>query len=111
MQLKTIGEKDLILRLIKDSLISFKLISGLNALGLNANDYTSFLGDIIFLLMGIQQHEQSDFIFESVFLTHAEKVRYIDFSSSMEELDALSEEMYEALEFTKRISSSSFGQE
>jgi hypothetical protein len=100
---KTIEEKDLILRLIKDSLISFKLISGLNALGLNADDYTSFLGDTIFLLMGLQHHQQSDFIFESVFLTHAEKVRYIDFSSSMEELDALSEETYAALEFAKGI--------
>jgi hypothetical protein len=105
MEYKTIGEKDLILRLIKDSLISFKLISGLNALGLNADDYTSFLGDTIFLLMDLQQHEQSDFIFESVFLTQAEKVRYIDFSSSTEELDALSEETYTALEFAKRICS------
>jgi hypothetical protein len=103
MELKTIEKKALILRLIKDSLISFKLISGLNALGLNADDYTSFLGDTIFLLMGLQHHEKSDFIFGSVFLTHAEKVRYIDFSSSMEELDALSEEVYEALEFAKRI--------
>jgi hypothetical protein len=103
MSPKNIDEKDLTIRLIKDSLISFKLISGLNALGLNANDYSSILGDTIFLLMGLQNHEQSDFIFESVFLTHAEKVRYIDFSSSMEELDALSEEVYEALEFAKGI--------
>jgi hypothetical protein len=98
-----IDDKELVIRLIKDSLISFKLISGLNALGLNANDYTSSLGDTIFLLMGLQNHQKSDFIFESVFLTHAEKVRYIDFSSSMQELDALSEEVYEALEFAKGI--------
>jgi hypothetical protein len=98
---KNIEEKDLTIRLIKDSLISFKLISGLNALGLNADDYTSFLGDTIFLLMDLQHHEKSDFIFESVFLTHAEKVRYIDFSSSMEELDVLSREIYNELLFAK----------
>jgi hypothetical protein len=79
--------------------------------GLNANDYTSILGSTIFQLMDLQDHEKSDFIFESVFLTHAEKVRYIDFSSSMEELDALSEELYEALEFAKGICSSPSDQE
>lgn len=105
MELKNIGEKTLLLRLIRDSLINFKLISGLNSLGLNADDYTTFLGDTIFLLMGFQHHPQSDLIFEKVFLKNAEKVRLISFSSSTEELDVLSEEIYEELIFAHKTSS------
>lgn len=101
MDIKNIKEKQLIIRLIRDSLINSKLISGLNALGLHADNYTTFLGDTIFLLMGFQSHPQSDLIFENVFLKNAEKVRSIDFSFSTEKLDVLSEEIYEELIFAK----------
>lgn len=105
MELKNIEERDLLISLIRDSLISFKLISGLNDLGLHADDYIPFLGDTIFLLMGFQNHEQSDLIFESVYLANAEKVKTISFLSSTEDLDALSREIYNELLFAKRICS------
>lgn len=46
--MKTLSNEELIIRLIKDNLINTKLISGLNCLGLIADDYTLFLGETIF---------------------------------------------------------------
>jgi hypothetical protein len=95
--------KELILSLIRDSLINMKLISGLNFLGLNANDYNLYLGDTIFLLMGFEDDERSDLIFENVYLGNAEKVNSIDFSLSRDELDLLSMEIYNELLFAKNM--------
>lgn len=91
----------LILSLIRDSLINLRLISGLNSLGLNANGYSLYLGDTIFLLMGFEKDDQSDLIFENVYLPNAEKVNQIHFS--IEELDSLSKEIYNELLFAKGI--------
>ena len=99
--IENMTEKQLTIRLIRDSLINLKLVSGLNDLGLHADNYTSFLSDTIFLLMGFQDHPQSDLIFENVFLKNAEKVKSIDFSFSKVKLDKLSEEIYEELVFAK----------
>jgi hypothetical protein len=97
------NNKELILRLIRDSLINIKLISGLNFLGLNANDYSLYLGDSIFFLMGFENDEKSDLIFESVYLANAEKVKSIDLSRSKNELDVLSLEIYNELVFAKNM--------
>jgi hypothetical protein len=97
------NNKELILRLIRDSLINIKLISGLNFLGLNANDYSLYLGDSIFFLMGFENDERSDLIFENVYLANAEKVKSIDLSQSKNELDLLSLEIYNELVFAKNM--------
>lgn len=93
----------LIISLIRDSLINMKLVSGLNALGLNADDYHTYIGDTIFSLMGFNKNEKSDLIFENVYLANAEKVRHISFSYSTEELDKLSKEIYDELVFAKDL--------
>ena len=97
-----IDNKELIISLIRDNLINLKLIWGLNTIGLRADDYTTFLSNTIFLLMGFKNHKESDFIFENIYLTNAEKVKHIDFSSSTEQLDILSQEIYAELVFCKR---------
>lgn len=101
--METTSNKQLIISLIRDSLISTKLISGLNVLGLHADNYTLYLGDTIFELMGINSNDQSDWIFENVYMGNAEKVRTIDFSFSTDELDRLSAEIYNELLFAKEV--------
>lgn len=96
-------EKELILSLIRDNLINIKLTSGLNDLGLLADDYTLNLGDTVFKLMGFQPSEQSDLIFERVFITISERVGQIDIRSSKDELRLLSMEIYNELLFAKGI--------
>jgi hypothetical protein len=96
-------EERLIIRLIRGSLINFKLVSGLNVLGLNADDYHLYLGDIIFELMGFNESSDSDLIYEKVFLANCEKVKHISFARSTEELDLLSEEIFKELMFAKEM--------
>jgi hypothetical protein len=102
-KMETISNEELIMRLIKDSLINTKLISGLNSLGLIADDYTLFLGETIFLLMGFEAGEQSDLIFDKVYLALSEKVSDIKFSDSMQEVEILSKEIYDQLLFAKGV--------
>lgn len=105
-QMETLDKKELIISLIKDNLINLKLISGLNNLGLIADDYYLRLGDTIFKLMGFEASEQSDMIFETVFMGNSEKVSQIAISGSLDELDLLSMEIYNELLFAKGISDS-----
>jgi hypothetical protein len=103
MDLTTHKEEQLIIKLIRDNLINFKLVSGLNILGLNAHDYHLYLGDTIFELMGFKESKDSDLIYENVFIANCEKVRHISFAMSTEELDLLSEEIYKELVFAKKM--------
>ena len=104
--METLDKKELVISLIKDNLINLKLITGLNHLGLIAHDYYLGLGVTIFKLMGFQLSEQSDLIFERIFITISEKVQQIDISSSSDELMLLSMEIYKELVFAKEVSNS-----
>jgi hypothetical protein len=101
--METLNKKEFIISLIRDNLIIMKLVSGLNDLGLIADDYHTHLGDTIFKLMGFEEGEHSDLIFEKVFIANSRKVKQIDFSSSADELMLLSMEIYEELLFAKKI--------
>jgi hypothetical protein len=93
------NKKPLILSLIRDNLINIKLVTGLNALGLDASHYSLFLGETIFALMGLDQKEYSDKVYEKIFLPLAAQVNGIDFSEpeKMESLNMLSFRIYEEL--------------
>lgn len=101
--MSTITTQSLILSLIRDSLVNYKLTTGLNALGLNADDYHVYLPDTIFKLMELENVEEGDLVFEKVFLANAQKVKQIQFPASSEELTTLSEEIYEQLLFAKGV--------
>jgi hypothetical protein len=102
--MEEINKQELILALIRDNLINMKLVSGLNALGLIADDYYLNLGDTVFKLMGFEASEKSDLIFENVFMANSEKVSQIDFSTSRDEIMRLSMEIYRELLFVKGMS-------
>jgi hypothetical protein len=104
--MEVLDKKELVIRLIKDNLINLKLVYGLNHLGLIADDYHLNLGDTIFKLMGFEASEQSDLIFETVFMGNSEKITQIAISGSKDELDLLSMEIYNELLFAKGISDS-----
>jgi hypothetical protein len=102
--MEEMNKQELILALIRDNLINMKLVGGLNALGLIADDYYLNLGDTVFKLMGFEASEKSDLIFEKVFMANSEKVSQIDFSTSRDEIMRLSMEIYRELLFVKGIS-------
>ena len=96
-------KRELILSLIKDDLTSMKLVSGLNALGLDADHYSPFLGDTIFTLMGFEENEQSDLIYERVYIHMTERAKQIDFKYSKDELDSLALNIYNELIQAKNL--------
>jgi len=53
--------KNLVLHLIKDDLINSKLVSTLDALGLDAGNYYLYLNQTIFNLMGIKKNKDELF--------------------------------------------------
>lgn len=97
------NNKNLILRLIRDDLTNTKLVSGLNNLGLDADLYNLYLGETIFSLMGFQENEQSDIVYERIYLAMAEKVNEIDFSVYKEKIDKLAMDIYDELMEAKRL--------
>jgi hypothetical protein len=101
--METLNKKELVISLIKDNLINLKLITGLNHLGLIADDYYLGLGDTIFKLMGFEASEKSDLIFETVFMGNSEKIAQIAIAGSLDELNLLSMEIYDELLFARGI--------
>lgn len=88
--------KKLILSLIKDDLINTKLVNGLDALGLNAQDYLLNLSDTIFKLMKIADDKKGENLFEH-YLDLKDNVRFIDSAKSHEAFDELVHEIYSEL--------------
>ena len=88
-----VSKKKIIVSLIKDDLINYKLVTGLNALGLNAQDYFQHLSETIFELMGFKDNSQTDDVFEE-YLEQLKKAQTIDISNSREELELLSQTIY-----------------
>lgn len=55
-----ITHKKLVISLIREDLVHQRLLSGLNALGLHADDYSLNLSELIFALMGYTAGEVPD---------------------------------------------------
>lgn len=85
--------KKLILSLIKDDLVNTKLVNGLDALGLNAQDYLLHLSDTIFKLMKIDEDKKGEKLFEH-YLHLKDNVRFIHGAKSHETFDDLALAIY-----------------
>jgi hypothetical protein len=90
--------KKLIISLIQDDLVSYKLVLGLNELGLNASDYFLNLSDTIFKLMKFSDSKAEEKIYEH-YLELTKRVKYIDITESRNTLNSLAHEIY--VELTK----------
>ncbi len=88
--------KPLILSLIKDDLINSKLVNGLNDLGLDADKYSINSSDTVFKLMGFQNHELKEEIFQ-YYLELTATAKHIDISESNAPLDDFCMKIYNAL--------------
>ncbi|MFL9483001.1 hypothetical protein ACI6Q2_09520 [Chitinophagaceae bacterium LWZ2-11] len=96
------NQKELIISLIKDDLINTKLVVGLNALGLQANDYSLQLSSTIFELMGFEDNEETELIFER-YLSLSKNILEIDTSESRNRLSALALLIYSQLLIQKEF--------
>jgi hypothetical protein len=96
--MKITTDKEFILRLIKDDLISTKLIAGLELLGLSdSGNYSLHLGQTIFSLIGYKTDSELE---EKVFGEYCgltRKIVYIDIFEHPEELDDFANQLYNKL--------------
>lgn len=91
------ADKSLLCSLIKDDLINYKLVSQLQALGLDATDYFVSLSSTVFKLMGYVDSHESDRVYEG-YLSMAKRVQRIDLGRSPEALEGLAAEICAMLE-------------
>lgn len=90
-------QKTLILSIIKDDLITWKLIYGLNDIGLEADGYTLYASGTIMELMKIKTGSPRWEDIHERYLNLTEKVKQIDIHTSPRLLDALAQEIYDFL--------------
>lgn len=93
-KIPNLSKKALVISLIKDDLIHLRLVYGLDAMQLNADDYMLHLCETIFSLMGIKEkHQQIDEILENyIYMTR--KVKRINVLRSHAKVDRLAHEIY-----------------
>jgi len=97
--------KKLILSLIKDDLINYHLITGLEALGFDASHYTLFLSETIFSLIGINGDDDTEQeALYKLYLGLFKKVEKFDLTENSTQLENLALEVYTAL-VVQRITS------
>jgi len=89
-------DEALILSLIKDDLINSKLVHGLIDVGLNAENYFLCLSETIFNLMGFEDNEAREIVFER-YIELSKKAAFIDITISHKPLEGLVNEIYEEL--------------
>lgn len=94
-------QKTLILHLIIDDLVNTKLVSGLNQLGLNAEDYTLHASSTIMNLMQIKTTSLRWENIHDEYLQMTSRVLKIDIQESPRMLTALAEEIYDFLKLRK----------
>jgi hypothetical protein len=100
--MKHFTERKLIIALIKDDLINTKLVNGLNAIGLNADDYLLHLSDTIFRLIGIGDDEAGESVFEW-YMDSLKKVDAINICENPEALNDLARGIYLELLLEKAL--------
>ncbi len=104
--MKTIplSKKELIMALLRDHLVSYRLIQGLLKTGLDSLNFDLYTGDLIFQLMGFGNSEDEEKLFEE-FLNWSEKVMSIDFlrEDRVEPLNDLRDEIYRKLKREQKL--------
>jgi hypothetical protein len=90
----------LILSLIKDDLTNARLVSGLNDLGLDAGKYYLHLSETIFSLVGLEDIEHNEEVWEEYFRMIG-KGSQIDHSQNPDQMENLAAEILLTLQKIK----------
>lgn len=104
MKTLPISKKDLIMSLLRDHLVSYRLIQGLLKTGLDPLNFDLYVSETIFQLMGFGSSEEEEKLFEE-FLNWSEKVMNIDFlgEDRIEPLNDLRDEIYRKLKREQKL--------
>lgn len=91
-----IPDRKIIISLIRDDLTNYRLVSGLDSLGLESDYYYLYLSETIFALMGFEENKKTEKILE-VYMELTEKVNRINMAEFNTQVDILAEEIYDKL--------------
>jgi len=94
-------KRTLILALIKDDLINTKLVSSLNASGLQADDYLLHLTDTVFTLMGFAGGRKRELVLQR-YMELATAVKEVSIAKGHRGMEVLAGEIYGELELLFR---------
>ena len=89
-------QKELIIKLIKDDLINYKLITGLNEIGLEAEKYDVYLCDTVLELIGIEVDDHNVDLVHEYYNSLSAKSKSINMRPD-HELKELAAEIYDKL--------------
>lgn len=89
-------QKQLVKSLIKDDLINNKLIMGLTATGLQAENFSLYLSGTIFGLLGYKDNKFAEKVYFG-YVARTKKACEIDNSSNNDGFDSLVNEIYDYL--------------
>jgi hypothetical protein len=100
----SITKKALIMSLLRDHLVSYRLVQGLLKTGLNPFYFDLYVSETIFQLMGFGSSKKEEKLFEE-FLNWSEKVMNIDFlmEDRCELLNELRDEIYSRLKKEQKL--------
>jgi hypothetical protein len=99
-----LSKKELIMSLLRDHLVSYRLVQGLLKEGLDSNNFDLYMSETIFQLMGFGNSEEEEKLFEE-FLNWSEKVMSIDFlgEDRVAPLNDLRDEIYRKLKSEQKL--------
>lgn len=96
-------KKDFVLLMIRDHLLCYRLLQGLEKIGFDTTNFDLYIGDNIFTLLGFGNSADEEELFED-FLSWSEKAIKIDFSATHQEpLDELCSEIYRKLKREQKL--------
>ena len=94
IKIKNMNKKKLVVSLIKDNLISIRLLYGLTELGFDTSNYFLHLDTTVFRLMGIRT-DDDDFFDE--YVSETRTISKIDIFEHPELLNSLAHSLYHKL--------------
>lgn len=98
-----ISKKDLLITLLRDHLVNYRLVQGLSNIGLDPLHYNLNLGETIFMLMGFGNSAEEEKLYEE-FLNWSEKALTIEFTiNEYEPLNELCLNIYRKLKTERKI--------
>jgi len=96
-------KKDFVLSMIRDHLLSYRLLQGLEKIGFDTTNFDLYIGDNIFTLLGFGNSAEEEELFED-FLNWSEKATKMDFSvNERGPLDELCREIYRKLKREQKL--------
>lgn len=103
MKKTLITRKDLLITLLRDHLVSYRLVQGLTKIGLDPLHYNLNLGETIFTIMGFGNSAEEEKLYEE-FLNWSEKALLVEFTiNEYEPLDELCRDIYRKLKTERKI--------